>query len=86
MHVLYHFCDMHEFELIFIFELLVQFSAVLKFHVVCTCNFFGDTICHLTNPKMIKIVTLIELLIYIQYCIEMGLLTLLFSHQYLSES
>jgi hypothetical protein len=33
----------------------------LKFHVVCTCTFFRDTICLLTNRKMIKIVTLIDL-------------------------
>jgi hypothetical protein len=29
----------------------------LKFHVVCTCTFFGNTICFV---KMIKIVTLID--------------------------
>jgi hypothetical protein len=31
----------------------------LKFHTVCTCTFFGDTIWLPTNRKMIKIVTLI---------------------------
>ena len=39
----------------------------LKFHVVCTCTFFGDTICLLTNRKMIKIVTLIDLHIVLTY-------------------
>jgi hypothetical protein len=38
----------------------------LKFHVVCTCTFFGDTICLLTNRKMIKI-TLIDLHIVLTY-------------------
>jgi hypothetical protein len=33
----------------------------LKFHIVCTSTFFGDTICLLTNREMIKIVTLIDL-------------------------
>jgi hypothetical protein len=55
----------------------------LKFHVVCTCTFFGETICLLTNRKMIKIVTLID---WFPYCIDILLLTLLFSLQYLSES
>jgi hypothetical protein len=39
----------------------------LKFHIVCTCNFFGDNICLLTNRKMIKIVTLIDLHIVLTY-------------------
>jgi hypothetical protein len=34
---------------------------IVKFHVVCTCTIFGDNICLLTNRKMIKIVTLIDL-------------------------
>jgi hypothetical protein len=59
-------------------------SCSLKFHVVCTCTFFGDTICLLTNRKMIKIVSLIDLHIVLT-CIYMTL-TLLFSLQYLSES
>ena len=29
--------------------------SLIKFHVVCTCTFFGDTIWLLTNWKMIKI-------------------------------
>jgi hypothetical protein len=39
----------------------------LKFHIVCTCSFFGDTICLLTNRKIIKIVTLIDLHIVLTY-------------------
>jgi hypothetical protein len=39
-------------------------------HVVCTCTLFGDTICLLTNWI---------------YCIDIWLLTLLFSLQYLIE-
>jgi hypothetical protein len=39
----------------------------LKFHIVCTCNFFGHNICLLTNRKMIKIVTLIDLHIVLTY-------------------
>jgi hypothetical protein len=39
----------------------------LNFHVVCTCSFFGDTICVLTNRKMIKIATLIDLHIVLTY-------------------
>ena len=49
-HVLHYFCDMS----------LITACAIfcrLKFHVVCTCT-FG---CLLTNRKMIKIVTLIDL-------------------------
>jgi hypothetical protein len=53
-HVLCHFCGM---SLITACEIFCS----LKFHVVCTCTFFGDTICLLTNRKMIKIVTLIDL-------------------------
>jgi hypothetical protein len=54
-HVLYHFCYM---SLITACEIICS----LKFHIVCTCSFFGDTICLLTctNQKMIKIVTLID--------------------------
>ena len=37
------------------------------FHVVCTCTFFGDTIRLVTNRKMIKIVTLIDLHIVLTY-------------------
>jgi hypothetical protein len=37
----------------------------LKFHVVCTFSFFGDTICLLTDRKMIKIV--IDLHIVLTY-------------------
>jgi hypothetical protein len=33
----------------------------------CMLSFFGDTICFLTNRKMIKIVTLIDWLIFILY-------------------
>jgi hypothetical protein len=39
----------------------------LKFHVVCTCTFFGDTICLLTNRQMIKIVTLIDLYVVLTH-------------------
>jgi hypothetical protein len=39
----------------------------LQFHIVCTCSFFGDTICLLTNRKMIKIVTLIDSHIVLTY-------------------
>jgi hypothetical protein len=41
-----------------------QFFSIfcsLMFHVVCTCTFFWDNICLLTNRKMIKIVTLVDL-------------------------
>ena len=48
----------HEFD-----NCLCAIFCILKFHVVCTCTFFGDTICLLTNRKMIKIVTLIDWLI-----------------------
>jgi hypothetical protein len=41
-HVLYHFCDM---SLITACELFCS----LKFHVVCTCTFFGNTICLLSK-------------------------------------
>jgi hypothetical protein len=40
--VLYHFCDMSLLTACAIF-------CTLKFHVVCTCTFFGDTICLLTK-------------------------------------
>jgi hypothetical protein len=60
IHVLYHFCDMSLTTAYAIF-------CSLKFHVVCTCTFFGDTICLLTNRKMIKIVTLIDLNIVLTY-------------------
>jgi hypothetical protein len=43
-HVLYHFCDMSLIIACAIF-------CSLKFHVVCTCTFFRDTICLLTNPE-----------------------------------
>jgi hypothetical protein len=46
----------------------------LKFHVICACTFFGDTICLLTNQKMIETVTLID---WFTYCIDIWLLTLL---------
>jgi hypothetical protein len=59
-HVLYHFCDMSFITACVIF-------CSLKFHVVCTCTFFGDTICLLTNQKMINIVTLIDLHIVLTY-------------------
>jgi hypothetical protein len=59
-HILYHFCDMSLTTACAIF-------CSLKFHVVCTCTFFGDTICLLTNRKMIKIVTLIDLNIVLTY-------------------
>jgi hypothetical protein len=75
-HVLYHFYGMS----------LITACAILcslKFHVVCTCTFFGDTICLLTNRKISKTVTLID---WFTYCIDMWLLKLLFSLQYLSES
>jgi hypothetical protein len=56
----------------------------LKFHVVCTCTFFGDTICLLTKSENDQDSDSCRL-IYI-YCIDIWLLTLLFSLQYLSES
>jgi hypothetical protein len=59
-HVLYHFCDMSLITACAIF-------CSLKFHVVCTCTFFRDIICLLTNRKMIKIVTLIDLHIVLTY-------------------
>jgi hypothetical protein len=49
--------------------------------MLSTCTFFGDTICLLTNRKIIKMVTLID---WFTYCIDIWLL--LFSLQYLSES
>jgi hypothetical protein len=59
----------------------------LKFHIVCICIFFGDTICLPTNRKMVKIATLID---SHNYCVSdiiiICLLTLLFSLQYFSES
>jgi hypothetical protein len=60
-HVLYHFCDM---------SLITdcKFFCSLKFHVICTCTFFGDTICLPTNRKMIKIVTLIDSHMVLPYC------------------
>jgi hypothetical protein len=57
---LYHFCDMS----------LITGCAIfcsVRCHVVCTCTLFGDTICLLTNRKMIKIVTLIDLHIVLTY-------------------
>jgi hypothetical protein len=59
-HVIYHFCDMSLITACAIF-------CSLKFHVVCTCTFLGDTICLLTNRKIIKIVTLIDLYIVLTY-------------------
>jgi hypothetical protein len=60
-HVLrYHFCDMSLITACAIF-------CSVKFHVVYTCTFFGDTICLLTNRKMIKIVTYIDLHIVLTY-------------------
>jgi hypothetical protein len=59
----------------------------LKFHVVCTCTFFGDTICLLTNQKIIKIVTLIDS--HIVLAANIRLLTLLSNrlhYRYLSVS
>ena len=54
-HVLYHFFDMN------LITACTIFSCSVKFHVVCTCTFFGDIICLLTIRKMMKIVTLIDL-------------------------
>jgi hypothetical protein len=59
-HVLYHFCDTSFITACAIF-------CSLKFHNVCTCSFFGDTICLLTNRKMVKIVTLIDSHIVLTY-------------------
>jgi hypothetical protein len=59
-HVLYYFCDISLIAACAIF-------CSLKFHVVCTCTFFGDTICRLTNRKMTKIVTLIDSHIVLTY-------------------
>jgi hypothetical protein len=61
-HVLYHFCDMS-----FIDNYTCVIFCSLKFHVVCTCTFYGDIICLLTNRKMIKIVTLIDSHIVLTY-------------------
>jgi hypothetical protein len=55
-HVLYHFCDR---SLITACEIFCG----LKFHVVCTCTFFGDTVCLLINGK----ITLIDLNIVLTY-------------------
>jgi hypothetical protein len=44
-HVLYHFCDTSLITACAIF-------CSLKFHVVCTCTFFRDTICLVTNRKI----------------------------------
>jgi hypothetical protein len=74
-HVLYHFCDMSLITACTIF-------CSLKFHVVCTCTFFGDTICLLTNPENGQDIDSD----WFTYCIDIWLLTLLFSLQYLSES
>jgi hypothetical protein len=74
-HALYHFCDMSLITACAIF-------CSLKFHVVCACSFFGDTICLLTNQKMIEIVTLIHLHIVLTYDCWQCFLSL----QYLSES
>ena len=54
------FCDMSLITACAIF-------CSLKFHVVCTCTFFGDTICLLRNRKMIKIVSLIDLHVVMTY-------------------
>jgi hypothetical protein len=51
-HVLYHFCDMS------LITACAIFSSV-KFYLVSTCTFFGDTICLHTNPKLTKIVAII---------------------------
>jgi hypothetical protein len=75
-HVLYHFCDTS------LITACVIFSS-LKFRVGCTCTFFGDTICLMTNRKMMKIETLIDLHIVLTYWLS----TLIFSLiRYLSES
>jgi hypothetical protein len=74
-HVLYHFCDM---SLITDCEIFCS----LKFHVVCTCTFFGDNICLPTNRKMVKIVTLIDSHIVLTYDCWHCFLSL----QYFSES
>jgi hypothetical protein len=57
---LHHFCDTSLITACAIF-------CSLKFHIVCTCTFFGDTICPLINRKTIKIVTLIDLHIVLTY-------------------
>ena len=54
-HVLYYFCDMS------LITACAIFCSVM-FHVVCTC-----TICLLTNRKMMKTVTLIDLHIVLTY-------------------
>jgi hypothetical protein len=59
-HVVYHFCDTSLITACAIF-------CSLRFHVVFTCTFFGDTVCLLTNRKMVKIVTLIDLHIVLTY-------------------
>jgi hypothetical protein len=75
-HVLYHFCDM---SLITACEIFCS----LKLHLVCTCTFFGDTIC--LDPNKSENDQDIDS-DWFTYCIDIWLLTLLFSLQYLSES
>jgi hypothetical protein len=74
-HDLYHFCDTSLITACAIF-------CSLKFHVVCTCTFFGDTICLLTKSENDQDSDSD----WFTYCIDIWLLTLLFSLQYLSES
>jgi hypothetical protein len=68
-HVLYHFCDTS------LITACVIFSS-LKFRVGCTCTFFGDTICLMTNRKMMKIETLIDLHIVLTYWLSHWFLVL----------
>ena len=60
-------------------HVLYHFCDILKFHVVCTCTFFVDTIRLLINDQDSDSD-------WFTYCIDIWLLTLLFSLQYLSES
>jgi hypothetical protein len=74
-HILYHFCDMSLITACAIF-------CSLKFHVVCTCTFFGDTVCLLTKSENDQDSDSD----WLTYCIDIWLLTLLLSLRYLSES
>jgi hypothetical protein len=75
--VLYHFCDM---SLITDWEIFCS----LKFHVVCTCTFFGDM--HYLSPNKSENSDQDSDSDWFIYCIDIWLLTFLFSFQYFSES
>jgi hypothetical protein len=98
--IIYLHCDYCSLQLFIVFCYFCDTSLItacaifchLKFHVVCTCAFFeswpifGDTICLLTNRKMIKRQDSDSDWFTHWHCIDIRLLTMLFSLQYLSES